>query len=154
LDINIKMPGRGAAKKNPVMAVAFTELFATFKGKCSDLKEEQLPVSEIITGLNEHIAHEKSATNKLNDNEKTALDVVALLLPVLEVLTSSIVAEHETKINRLQASVRSNEYANDALEQYTRRENIRITNLPEDSNGNLVEVLANVGGEIGGFLSA
>jgi hypothetical protein len=38
---------------------------------------------------------------------------------------------HETKINRLQVGVRKNEYDSDALDQYSRRENVRITGIPE-----------------------
>ena len=50
---------------------------------------------------------------------------ITLLLPVLDALVANRKDEtlsiHETKINRLQVGVRTNEYASDALDQYSRR---------------------------------
>ena len=50
--------------------------------------------------------------DKLSDTEKTALNVITLLLPVLDALVANQKDEtlsiHETKINRLQVGVRKN----------------------------------------------
>ena len=62
---------------------------------------------------------------KMSDTEKTALNVMNLLLPVLDALVTSRRDEqdirHEAKLNRLESGVRSNEYANDSLCQYSRK---------------------------------
>ena len=89
----------------------------------------------------------------LQNRKKTALNVVTLLLPVMDILVSTrqheLVGEHNTKINRLQVSVRNNEYAHDNLEQYTRRENLRLSNIPEADDENLVQVIIDIGKELG-----
>jgi hypothetical protein len=55
---------------------------------------------------------------------------------------------HEAKINRLQVGVRKNEYASDALDQYSRRENVRITGIPEGEE-NLVDKIIQVASAMG-----
>jgi len=75
---------------------------------------------------------------------KTALNVITLLLPVLDALVANRKDEtlsiHETKINRLQVGVRKNEYASDALDQYSRRENVRITGIPEGEGMRMIQL--------------
>ena len=63
-------------------------------------------------------------SDKLSDPEKTALNVKAMLMPMVDAIISSkheTLVLHETKINRLQAGVRNNEYSIDALSILTRR---------------------------------
>ena len=111
------------------------------------LKEDNISVNDAIEDLNDHFINEG---DKLSDTEKTALNVITLLLPVLDALVANRKDEtlsiHETKINRLQVGVRKNEYASDALDQYSRRENVRITGIPEGegTEENLVDKIIQV----------
>ena len=78
-----------------------------------------------------------------------------MLLLVLDALVANRKDEtlsiHETKINRLQVGVRKNEYASDALDQYSRRENVRITGTPEGegTEENLVDKIIQVASAMG-----
>ena len=92
--------GNGAGKKSD----NFAELI---KDKCSNLKEDNISVNDAIEDLNDHFINEG---DKLSDTEKTALNVITLLLLVLDALVTNRKDEtlsiHETKINRLQVGVR------------------------------------------------
>ena len=71
------------------------------------LKEDNISVNDAIEDLNDHFINEG---DKLSDTEKTALNVITLLLLVLDALVTNRKDEtlsiHETKINRLQVGVR------------------------------------------------
>ena len=140
--------GNGAGKKSD----NFAELCGFIKDKCSNLKEDNISVNDAIEDLNDHFSNEG---DKLSDTEKTALNVITLLLPVLNALVANRKDEtlsiHETKINRLQVGVRKNEYASDALDQYSRRENVRITGIPEGegTEENLVDKIIQVASSMG-----
>ena len=149
--LNSKMPGKGAGKANDKKAVScFADFCAMIKGKCDDLKDESIPFNDAIEDLSTHF---KSESTKMSDTEKTAVNVMNLLLPVLDVLVTNRRDDqhnrHEVKINRLEAGVRSNEYANDNLCQYSRRDNIRISGVPEVAGDvadkNLLETLSKIG---------
>jgi hypothetical protein len=107
--------GNGAGKKSD----NFAELCGFIKDKCSNLKEDNISVNDAIE---DHFSNEG---DKLSDTEKPALNVITLLLPVLDAIVANRKDEtlsiHETKINRLQVGVRTNEYASDALDQYSSR---------------------------------
>jgi hypothetical protein len=62
--------GNGAGKKSD----NFAELI---KDKCSNLKEDNISVNDAIEDLNDHFINEG---DKLSDTEKTALNVITLLL--------------------------------------------------------------------------
>ena len=69
-----------------------------------------------------------------DNNEKVAVTVARMLLPIMNVSIASAMepnTELKEDINRMKSNILSNKYQNDRLEQYTRRENIRIHNFPE-----------------------
>jgi len=72
----------------------------------------------------------------LNESDLTAIEVINLLLPAVNVITSKTVGKYiknqDVKINTICSVVRQNTYAIDKQNQYSRRENIRITGLPEN----------------------
>ena len=57
-------------------------------------------------------------------------------------------ASQETAINKLRASIRLNAYENDRLQQYTRRENIRISGINETDGERLKTKIIQLGEEI------
>ena len=64
----------------------------------------------------------------LDQNSATAVTVTQLLLPVMGMTNKSMnerLANQETTIIKLRASVRLHAYENDRLQQYTRMESIR-----------------------------
>ena len=92
--------GNGAGKKSD----NFAELCGFIKDKCNNLKEDNISVNDAIEDLNDHFINEG---DKLSDTEKTALNVITLLLPVLVAnRKDETLSIHETKINRLQVGVR------------------------------------------------
>ena len=88
----------------------------------------------------------------LDKNTATAVAVTQLLLPVMGMTNRSVekrLAQTETSINKLRASVRLNAYENDRLQQYTRRENIRISGIPEVDGEQLKGKIVELGNEMG-----
>ena len=85
-------------------------------------------------------------------NSATAVAVTQLLLPVMGMTNKNVdrrLTQTETAINKLRASVRLNAYENDRLQQYTRRENIRISGITEVDGENLKGKIVEIGVEMG-----
>lgn len=125
------MPAKNSATKPGNGGKLFSDICTFIKDKCNDMKDDNLTANETLEALNERFIKE---SDKLQDTEKTALNVMTLLLPVLDAFSArrdDTLLVHDTKINRLQVGVRNMEYANDALDQQSRRDNVRITGLPE-----------------------
>jgi hypothetical protein len=117
-------------------------LCSFIKDKCDEIKSND--PSEISNTLEEVGERAIVDSVKLPEgtSEKTALNVLDLLMPVMDAIISTrndnIHKDHEVKISRLQTGLRKAEYNQDALEQYTRRENVRISGLPEASDESTV----------------
>ena len=92
----------------------------------------------------------------MGESDNIAVNVVNLLLPAIGVLTTRVLDDGFTQlsgvVNRVKAGVRRNSYDIDRLEQYTRRENLRITGLQEeneeDLNSKLIDIFKAVDVEI------
>ena len=136
--------GNTATKK-----MEFDNILSTLKDKCSDLIENDSKLHESVQAVNEHLQSESS---DVVGEDKIAVKVFALMLPVLEVLISSkqdgTIIEHDKAINKLQAEMRNNVYKTDSLNQYTRRQNLRISNVPEAEGEVLSDVLIEIANSI------
>ncbi|CAG2253464.1 unnamed protein product [Mytilus edulis] len=134
-----------AAKKN-----GFDIILSSFKSKCSDLLESDSTFHESITAVNEHLQTESAETTGMTGEDKVAVKVITLMLPALEVLITSKqddrLNKHDVAINKLQAQVRNVLYENDSLNQYSRRENVRISNVPEADGEDLTNILIEIAG--------
>ncbi|VDI83476.1 Hypothetical predicted protein [Mytilus galloprovincialis] len=109
----------------------FSDMCTFIKDKCNDMKDDNMSGNETMEALNERFNKE---SDKLQDTEKTALNVMTLLMPVLDAFSArrdETLMVLDTKINRLQVGLRNIEYANDALDQQSRRDHIRVTGIPE-----------------------
>jgi hypothetical protein len=65
------------------------------------------------------------------------MNVMVVLMPMMDTLIKKKhddIAEHEVKINSLQAGVRNNECAHGSLAQYSRRENLRLSGVPKSES--------------------
>ena len=89
----------------------------------------------------------------LNESDLTAIKVVNLLLPAVNVITSKTVGKYiknrDVKINTICSVVRQNTYAIDKQNQYSRRENIRITGLPENDDVDDFDTFQQLCGKMG-----
>jgi hypothetical protein len=89
----------------------------------------------------------------LNESDLTAIKVVNLLLPAVNVITSKTVSKYiknrDVKINTICSVVRQNTYAIDKQNQYSRRENIRITGLPENDDVDDFDTFKQLCGKMG-----
>lgn len=130
----------------------FKVLCGFIKDKCDEMKSND--PSEISNTLEEVSERAIADSVKLPEgaSEKTALNVLALLMPIMDAIVSSrndsIHKEHEVKITRLQSGLRKAKFNQDALEQYTRRENVRISGLPEaadESTESLIRTVISLG---------
>lgn len=78
----------------------------------------------------------------------TAVKVMQLLLPVVNVLSSTMInkncAVQDAKIEKIYSAVRLNAYAIDNQNQYSRRENIRIAGIKEGEGEYLSSVLESI----------
>ncbi|CAG2243329.1 unnamed protein product [Mytilus edulis] len=137
-----------AAKKN-----GFDIILSSFKSKCSDLLESDSTFHESITAVNEHLQTESAETTGMTGEDKVAVKVITLMLPALEVLITTKqddrLNKHDVAINKLQAQVRNVLYENDSLNQYSRRENVRISNVPEADGEDLTNILIEIAGSVG-----
>ncbi|CAG2247274.1 unnamed protein product [Mytilus edulis] len=120
----------------------FSDMCTFIKDKCNDMKDDNMSGNETMEALNERFLKE---SDKLQDTEKTALNVMTLLMPVLDAFSArrdETLMVHDTKINRLQVGVRNIEYANDALDQQSRKDQIRVTGIPEvEGNEVIIDAL-------------
>jgi anion-transporting ArsA/GET3 family ATPase len=57
--------------------------------------------------------------------------------------------KHDVAINNLQAQVRNVSYVNDSLNQYYRRENVRISTVPEAEDEDLTKTLFEIADSVG-----
>ena len=86
-------------------------------------------VSEILDTL--------EAKRPKNDAEKTAISVAKILTPIMATTFNWAMEPAMKGIKQMQSAIRVNCYANDSLQQYGRRENLRISGLPEEEGENL-----------------
>ena len=73
----------------------------------------------------------------------TAMKVMQLLKPAVNVLTNRMVTQ-DAKIEKIYSAVRLNRYAIDSQNQYSRRENIRISGIVEEEDEVLLDKLSNI----------
>ncbi|CAG2201914.1 unnamed protein product [Mytilus edulis] len=120
-----------------------------FQDKCNDIKSDNASIDDTLTAVNDRFVRD---SEKLTESEKTAMNVMCMLMPMVDALISSKRDEtlvlHETKINRLQAGMRNNEYSMDALAQYSRKENVRVSGIKEvndETDENIIDSILNIG---------
>ena len=79
-----------------------------------------------------------------NDTDKIAYNVAKVLIPFLRKTVRSSVESYSVQkpdFEKAKANIRVNKYENDRLEQYTRRENVRIHNLSVVEGQTLTETV-------------
>ena len=79
-----------------------------------------------------------------NDTDKIAYNVAKVLIPFQGKTVRSSVESYSVQkpdFEKAKANIRVNKYENDRLEQYTRRENVRIHNLPVVEGQTLTETV-------------
>ena len=84
-----------------------------------------------------------------NENDKMALSVAKVLVPIITTVVSKSCEPSVSKSLKYGAGIHKNAYDLDKLQQYGRRENMRIAGLPETENENLREKVINLGQRIG-----
>ena len=102
--------------------------------------------------LNTDLLNLLSATTEspqgLSDSDLTAVKVVKLLLPAVSVLSTRMVLKNSetqsAKIDKIYSAVRINRYAIDSQNQYSRRENFRISGIREEEGENLFDSLSKI----------
>ncbi|VDH90505.1 Hypothetical predicted protein [Mytilus galloprovincialis] len=118
--------------KTTISGKHFFELCLFIKDKCNDIKSDNASIDDTLTDVDDRFVRD---SEKLTESEKTVLNVMCMLIPMVDALISSKRYEtlvlHETKINRLQAGMRNTEYPMDALAQYSRKENVRVSGIKE-----------------------
>lgn len=145
------MPTKGNSATKAAGGKVFADICDFMKSKCDEIKDDNLTVRDTITALNERFGKD---SDKLQDTEKTALNVMTLLMPVLDAMVAvrkdEVLIEHDSKINKLQVSVRNVEYTSDSLAQYSRRENLRLSGVaePEAENETLTDTIIDIAKEV------
>ena len=100
---------------------------------------------DIVQDLLDDLESKKSKT----EHEKTALAVAKLLTPILSAVVTRIMEPVNNGTQKMQAAIRKNSYDLDKLQQYGRRENLRISGLPEEEGENLKDKIVKVGQVMG-----
>ncbi|CAG2212946.1 unnamed protein product [Mytilus edulis] len=120
-------PKNGKAKMK-----TFNDLCAVFTDACSEIEEGN---GDPVTGLIENLRTFAQNVSGFNESDQTAIKVVNLLLPAVNVISSNIVGKyvrtHDSSITLISSVVRRNSYEIDKLNQDSRKENIHISRLQE-----------------------
>ena len=143
------MPQSSKNGKEKMNFKNFNDLCTIFSGVCADIDDTDDPV----TGLLGQLRETQENVSGLNESDLTAMKVVNLLLPAMNVITSKTVGKYvknqDVKINTICSVVRQNTYAIDKQNQYSRRENIRITGLPENDDVDDFDTFKQLCGKMG-----
>ena len=116
-----------------------------------DLYDVDSEEEDVIPKIQEML-REKADQPGLNENSATAVAVSQLLLPVMRVTMGTVekrLYTTETAVNKMRAAVRLNAYENDKLQQYTRRENVRMSGLAKVDGENSKLKIIELGDEMG-----
>jgi len=109
------------------------------KSKGSNWQDEDDDLlEEIVDSIDRNGSPSKSKYRTL------AKELAAVLLPAIsEVITDTIQKNSASKedLEKCKVTTRLNRYDNDRLEQYTRRENVRIFNMPVDEHTQLMDAV-------------
>lgn len=141
-------PGRSQGRARAPAGFEFERLCTTVGDLCNNADDAD---DDIIPRIQEML-RERSEETGLDNNAATAVAVSQLLLPVMGLSSRNIdkrLDKQETAINKLRASVRLNAYENDRLQQYTRRENIRISGITEAEGEQLKAKIVNIASDMG-----
>lgn len=128
------MPQNKGNPRNAKPGKTFDDICKTFNNACADISTDSPnPASELLTLIKTSTDESHS---QLNESDLTALKVMQLMLPAVNVLTTKSVARsfemQDAKIEKILSAVRVNRYAIDNQNQYSRRENVRIAGIPEE----------------------
>ena len=80
-----------------------------------------------------------------NDHEKNAIAVAKILGPILSTAISRAVEPVSKGTQKMQSAIRKNTYDLDKLQQYGRRENLRLHGIVEEEGENLKDIIAKIG---------
>jgi len=124
---------------------SFNDVCNNFADACSDIDfETDDPASDLLATLRATTENSQG----LNESDMTAVKVMQLLLPAVNVLTNRMViknyATQDAKIEKIYSAVRLNRYAIDSQNQYSRRENIRISGIVEEEDEVPLDKLSNI----------
>lgn len=122
----------------------------TLQQQLVDLSEEKNGYGHMINLIND------SKKAKLNHEDKTIVNIAAILIPFI----TASKAVNET-VNKLKVSVEKNAsnvrilaYHHDKLEQYTRRDNLRLFNFPVCDDNELRDKFVELGAVLGVVIQA
>ena len=77
-----------------------------------------------------------------NDHEKNAIAVAKILGPILSTAISRAIEPVSKGTQKMQSAIRKNTYDLDKLQQYGRRENLRLHGIVEEEGENLKDIIA------------
>ena len=114
------------------------------------------PLAAAATILNDAGAHAKEdvvqdlldeleGKRAKNDHEKNAIAVAKILGPILSTAISRAVEPVSKGTQKMQSAIRKNTYDLDKLQQYGRRENLRLHGIAEEEGENLKDIIAKIG---------
>lgn len=139
------MPGKPGAKASTAGNGASAFDLDTLQQQLVELSSEEDGPTDMINLLN----NTKKA--KLNSEERTIINIAAIMIPF--VMVSKATAENLNKIKvtveKNKSNVRLLAYHHDKLEQYTRRDNLRLFNFPTCTDDELYDKFIELGTVLG-----
>ena len=137
------MGGKQETRKGASPATNFD--LDSFTQQLADLSTEEDGLSGMLKLLND------SKKSKLNPEDKTVVNVVSIMLPFLMANKSTIDTVNKIKVTveKNSANLRSLAYHHDKLEQYTRRDNLRLFNFPTCNDDDLRQKFIDLGALLG-----
>ena len=133
---------RGGGGASPAM-LAFD--LDTMLQQLNDYSEEEDGLNHMINLLNE------SKKAKLNPDDKSVINLVSILVPfvVASKTQNETVKKIQVNVKKNSVNIRNLAYHHEKLEQYTRRDNIRLFNFPTCDDGEIQEKFIELGAALG-----
>jgi hypothetical protein len=97
-------------------------------------------ISDVMKGIG------AAPRDKMNEHENMAITIASLIVPLIG---NVITKQNTPTVKKIEAATRVNRYKIDELEQYGRRENLRINGIKEDTDENVKQKVVDLGKAMG-----
>ena len=134
--------GKGSGGASPAMPAFDLE---AFQQQLNDYSAEENGISQMINLVND------TKKAKMNPEDKTAINMVSILIPFIMATKTQTetVTKLQVAVEKNSTNVRNLAFHHDKLEQYTRRDNIRLFNFPVCNDDKVQQKFIDLGAVLG-----
>ena len=126
---------------NEIKKLNKADLIKALKTAITHINEETDPASTSLTDMVDR------AMQKIPNRESEGIPkqcITDIVTAVVHALGPLILTSKQTEVEQMKRNIQGNVYNHDALEQYSRRENIRIHGVPEETDEDTTAIAVNI----------